>query len=760
VKRRHPAGWTDGPGFIPVQTLAFYFAAGLVVFFPCLILGKAYFDGDLYAAYIPMRIFFKSNLFQGHFPLWCPYLLGGQPFFADPNAMAAYPFTYLTLPLPVPYGFGCFYFLHFLLAALGMHFWLKVLGLSADSRRVGGLLFALSGFTGWEIIHPPLFAAFAWMPWWGAALEKVSEKLKPNWAFAAGLVFALLFLAGNFQMTLGALYGGGIYLVFRLLSRRQWREEPEKDRRLLLAPLFFLWGALPLLVLWIPAKEFIDHAERFHNHLDYAHFQGDLSLDPRSLWQLFFPVSPFTSADGQSLPMADYLVNAGYLGPWFFFLSALGLLYRKPFLYFLAVAALLAILISFGKYFPLHYWVCLLAPGFEWMRAPFRYLFLYCVSGSILAAFGHEFLTVEIWKKGKESVRKRIGPWAAFYGLGLVVLGLWKGANLPLQSAAILLGVISFWRLSLIKRSDPIARKAFLAVLLLCLPATFWLCASSRWGSPSNFDYASRSPILSRFIGRLGFGRAFLGGKIPYDVETGKGNARMELPPDAAYATATRIAFGYNPLSLDKTTDLYTLPPRTFIRLMSIKAYLTADDKWEIPGFSKENWGGTLYGENQEKAPFIYSPGSVMTIADDQQRLAAMRDPRFVPYDISFLSEKFPESLRSTGSPAHLDYRLLKDEPDEEVFEVGMDRPGWVVFSEIMYPGWKAFVDGAPAGLLTANHAFRALWMPAGRHEAVFRYEPWWEMPLVGGLGLWILSVLSLAGGSWRNGFFREFQEI
>jgi hypothetical protein len=77
-----------------------------------------------------------------------------------------------------------------------------------------------------------------------------------------------------------------------------------------------------------------------------------------------------------------------------------------------------------------------------------------------------------------------------------------------------------------------------------------------------------------------------------------------------------------------------------------------------------------------------------------------------------------------------------------------------------MYPGWKGFVDGVLASLLTANHAFRALWMPAGRHEAVFRYAPWWGMPLVGGLALWILSVLALAGGPWGKGFFKEFQEI
>src|SRR5689334_22276185 len=84
----------------------FFFIACLLAFAPCLLGGQAYFDGDLLAYYVPARIFLKSSLAGGHLPLWCPYLLGGQPFFADPNTMSAYPFTYLLLPLPVPYGFG------------------------------------------------------------------------------------------------------------------------------------------------------------------------------------------------------------------------------------------------------------------------------------------------------------------------------------------------------------------------------------------------------------------------------------------------------------------------------------------------------------------------------------------------------------------------------------------------------------------------------------------------------------------------------
>src|SRR5579871_341882 len=151
-------------GFDFFHPLVFFPLAGLAVFAPCLLAGRAYFDGDLLAYYVPARIYLKSCLAQGHLPLWCPYVLGGQPFFADPNTMSAYPFTYLLLPLPVPYGFSLFYFLHFILAAWGTFFWARNLGLSRESALLAGLLLVFSGFFWWEIIHPPLLAAFAWMP--------------------------------------------------------------------------------------------------------------------------------------------------------------------------------------------------------------------------------------------------------------------------------------------------------------------------------------------------------------------------------------------------------------------------------------------------------------------------------------------------------------------------------------------------------------------------------------------------------------------
>jgi hypothetical protein len=46
-----------------------------------------------------------------------------------------------------------------------------------------------------------------------------------------------------------------------------------------------------------------------------------------------------------------------------------------------------------------------------------------------------------------------------------------------------------------------------------------------------------------------------------------------------------------------------------------------------------------------------------------------------------------------------------------------------LVVSEIYYPDWKATVDGQPVEVMQANHILRAVALPAGNHDIVFRYD-------------------------------------
>jgi len=53
-----------------------------------------------------------------------------------------------------------------------------------------------------------------------------------------------------------------------------------------------------------------------------------------------------------------------------------------------------------------------------------------------------------------------------------------------------------------------------------------------------------------------------------------------------------------------------------------------------------------------------------------------------------------------------------------------MDNDAFVVISQTAWNGWRAYVDGKRVALRRANHAFLAVWVPAGEHRVRLVYLP------------------------------------
>jgi len=46
------------------------------------------------------------------------------------------------------------------------------------------------------------------------------------------------------------------------------------------------------------------------------------------------------------------------------------------------------------------------------------------------------------------------------------------------------------------------------------------------------------------------------------------------------------------------------------------------------------------------------------------------------------------------------------------------------VVADTYYPGWRVRVDGIVSEIYPANVAFRAVYLPAGRHRVAFEFHP------------------------------------
>ena len=67
---------------------------------------------------------------------------------------------------------------------------------------------------------------------------------------------------------------------------------------------------------------------------------------------------------------------------------------------------------------------------------------------------------------------------------------------------------------------------------------------------------------------------------------------------------------------------------------------------------------------------------------------------------------------------------IKKYSPNEIVLSTDNKKGATLFSSEVFYPGWEGFVDGKKVDVIKTNHAFRALFVPAGRHTVAYRYSP------------------------------------
>jgi hypothetical protein len=119
--------------------------------------------------------------------------------------------------------------------------------------------------------------------------------------------------------------------------------------------------------------------------------------------------------------------------------------------------------------------------------------------------------------------------------------------------------------------------------------------------------------------------------------------------------------------------------------------------------------------ENERVLPRAFAPRHIV-FADD---LEAMK--REIDFgDRSWINAGGPPGDQENGRgtittrPRKLGYDL----------DANMERQGFVVISQAAWRGWRAYVDGQPVRVLRANHAFLAIYLPAGHHRVRLMFLP------------------------------------
>jgi hypothetical protein len=115
-----------------------------------------------------------------------------------------------------------------------------------------------------------------------------------------------------------------------------------------------------------------------------------------------------------------------------------------------------------------------------------------------------------------------------------------------------------------------------------------------------------------------------------------------------------------------------------------------------------------------------------------------------------------PVDFEVTGSAT-----IVEDFPEQLVVETDARVPAYLVVSDSFDPGWSATVDDQPGAIHPAYCAFRAVFLPPGKHSVKFQYSPaGFKLGLVislcgmlAGLVLWFLPGLATSLVDEHNRF-------
>jgi hypothetical protein len=147
----------------------------------------------------------------------------------------------------------------------------------------------------------------------------------------------------------------------------------------------------------------------------------------------------------------------------------------------------------------------------------------------------------------------------------------------------------------------------------------------------------------------------------------------------------------------------------------------------------------------------LYTTAEILPDADVLDRL---KDPAFDPERTVIVSgDSLPpaqiEALQSLPGGAPVRAASIVEYKSQRVrIEAESAVPTLLVLNDTNFPGWRAYVNGQPAAILSANYLFRGVLLPAGKSVLEFRYEP---RSFQAGLALSFAAFLVGAGLVWHE---------
>jgi hypothetical protein len=708
--------------------------------------------GDLASFLYPVYHHAARNLKRGIIPLWNPYLYGGVPFVGDIQSGLFYPVNLLVFFLVPELTYPIMELmavLHFTLAGAFMYLCLRCLERRVRMNRLaalgGAVAFMFSDLFVTHFGNLNMIAVAAWLPLIFLFYHRAMQERRLSRAAWAGLFFGIATLAGHIQITLFIALALALYTAYQIITALPGPISDLQSSIFNLVLTIAVALGVSALVL-LPSYEMASHTLRAA--LDYGQ-ASQYSLAPGQLIRLLAP--NFFGRDPTHYWSPWERVEVGYIGVLPLVLALLAVLLRREKLVrFLLGLTVISLLLSLGSYSILHGWLYRWVPGFEGLRAPARFVYLMDFALVILAALGLDALLRPL-KPGQRAIYRRLlkmAPWV-LVGIALLAAPLGYFAILDAQSK----DAVVFWRVGMAVDSMVL----FLLFLAASL-AILWI-RGCRWVRRNTLgllavglitvDLASAGAYVD-----LGHQDPTLGFHHPAAVEFLKSDSdyyridtRTDVwglwQPDLSLLYGIQGAWGVaNPLTL-ADYDRYwehmgsrSSPLYDFLNTKYVIGSKGVALDWEkfVPVFDGDPEVNIYL--NTKAFPRAFLVHQALIARDHEEAFDLIHQPDFDPAATVVLEGAGGE-VRPASEAERIS--IVSYQPNEILLDVTAAASGYLVLSEVYYPGWRAYVDGQEEVIWRANYAFRAIHLEPGSHRVRFLFAPLaWKVGLGISLATWL----------------------
>jgi hypothetical protein len=671
---------------------------------------------DTATQYYPWYAYLGQSLRAGHVPGWNPATFSGTPFAANPLSGWTYvPAMLLFALLPLTQAVRLYLLLHPLLAAGGAYTLARLLGLGRAGALLAGVAYANTSFLQVQNVRSNPFASvYAWLPFALIGTELAIRASRWHtrcawWGLAAIAMSQIVAVWPGQGAYYSAMLVGG-YIAYRTLFVRPDRARGGlvlRARDLLVhAAAVFVWAAALDAAGILPRLEFNGLSNLAGGYTGAEAKVG--GLNPRE-WLL--------------------VAVPGY---WYAGASVLGLAIAAPFvdrarlpatIRYFGITSLGALLITGTVETPLHWLLYHLLPGFASLHphAPERIMTVAYLGPALLAGAALCALQARGWRLGA----RQLGARARAFGPGLAVLlvvadlaaGGAKGRGDVLLTDPIN-GADRLTPVDLAAYFQPNGAARYLEQAFAASPG--------RYIGYAPYLDGKAWPYTTRFMDPATAALDVDNRALPFGLQDAQGYDASHLQRYDAYLAelngrtqnyhdAEVFLVGlYSPL-LDVLNVRYLIVPPA--------NRLDASDTAALTRFGKTVYSDAQVRilENPSALPraWIVHAASQATASD---ALAAIDSGR-VQARTTALLEETPPPVAAPLDPAADRAVVTADEPDRMTVSTSTTAPGLLVFSEVYYPAWHAYVDQQPVHLYVADAALRAVPVPAGDHTVELRFE-------------------------------------